>query len=103
MLTGGAATFTSPGIDTGAGETYSISADGVRLASEPGILAPSTLTINLTYASDATFTTAGLSAADIVNIRCSRAERAEARWQDRARISAGRRVASWAASRSDGS
>src|SRR5438552_1124273 len=60
MLTGAAATFTTPGIDRGVGETYSITADGVRLASAPGIVAAvSTLTINLSYHPDATFTTAG--------------------------------------------
>jgi hypothetical protein len=75
MLTGAAATFTSPGIDTGVGETYSISAHGVRvtsaaqLKSAPIQPAVSTLTINLTYASDATFTAAGLSTADIVNMK----------------------------------
>ncbi len=72
MLAGTAATFTSPGLDTGVGETYSISADGVRLASAPGIVpAVGTLTINLTYASDATFTTAGLTAQNILDMKAA--------------------------------
>ena len=71
MLSGSEAAFTSPGIDAGGGETYSISAEGVSLASEASGLAVSTLTINLTYAADATFTAAGLSAADIVNMKAA--------------------------------
>ena len=72
MLTGAAATFTSPGIDSGVGETYSISADGVRLASAPGIVAAvSTLTINLTYDPDATFTSAGLTAQNITDMKAA--------------------------------
>jgi hypothetical protein len=60
----------SPGIQTG-GETYSISATGVRISSTPIPSAVSTLTINLNYASDATFTSAGLSAADIINMKAA--------------------------------
>ncbi|HEV7395485.1 MAG TPA: NF038122 family metalloprotease [Pyrinomonadaceae bacterium] len=71
MLAGTAAAFTSPGIDTGIGETYSISADGVRVTSEPNSPAVSTLTINLTYASDATFTAAGLTAQNITDMKAA--------------------------------
>ncbi|MBS1790357.1 MAG: NF038122 family metalloprotease [Acidobacteria bacterium] len=71
MLAGAAATFTSPGLDTGVGETYSISASGVRVRSASSQLAVSTLTINLTYDPDATFTTAGLSASDIIAMKAA--------------------------------
>jgi hypothetical protein len=71
MLTGSAATLTTPGLDTGVGETYSISADAVRLVSGPISPTVSTLTINLTYDPDSTFTSAGLSAADIVNMKAA--------------------------------
>lgn len=71
MLAGAAATFTSPGLDTGVGETYSISAAGVRVTSAPSQLAVSTLTINLNYDPDATFTAAGLSAADITAMKAA--------------------------------
>ena len=71
MLAGTAAAFTSPGIDTGIGETYSISADGVRVRSEHNTPAVSTLTINLTYASDATFTAAGLTAQNITDMKAA--------------------------------
>lgn len=78
MLIGAAATFTTPGVDTRVGETYSISAHSVRvrpsaqLRSAPSIVpAVSTLTINLTYDPDSTFTSAGLSAADITAMKAA--------------------------------
>lgn len=71
MLAGAASSFTSPGPDTGVGETYSISAARVRVTSAPSLLAVSTLTINLTYDPDATFTAAGLSAADITAMKAA--------------------------------
>ena len=79
MLTGTAATFTSPGIDTGVGETYSISAHGVgvksaaQLRSAPSQPAVSTLTINLTYDPDSTFTAAGLTAQNITDMKAANA------------------------------
>jgi hypothetical protein len=72
MLSGAAATFTSPGIDTGVGETYSISAQGVRVTSSASIVpAVSTLTINLTYDPDSTFTAAGLTAQNITDMKAA--------------------------------
>jgi hypothetical protein len=71
MLAGKTATWTSPGIDTGVGETYSISANGVRLKSNSIEPAVSTLTINLTYDPDSTFTNAGLTASDIANMKAA--------------------------------
>lgn len=73
MLAGAAATFTSPGLDTGIGETYSISAHGVRLVSKPTSPAVSTLTINLTYDPDSTFTSAGLTAQNITDMKAANA------------------------------
>jgi subtilisin-like proprotein convertase family protein len=70
MLQGAPAAFTSPGIDTGVGETYSISSNGVTIGPMPDAPA-SVLTINLTYDPDATFTSAGLTAADIVNMKAA--------------------------------
>jgi len=74
MLAGTAASFTTPGIDNGTGETYSISAAGVRLVSATDIApAVSTLTINLTYDTDATFTNAGLTAQNITDMKAATA------------------------------
>ncbi|HBB96052.1 MAG TPA: hypothetical protein DC054_11740, partial [Blastocatellia bacterium] len=79
MLNGAAATVSSPGIDTGVGETYSISADGLRVKSAAELklaaseAAVSTLTINLTYDPDSTFTNAGLSAQDITDMKAANA------------------------------
>ncbi len=70
MLAGAAASFTTPGIDTGVGETYSISERGVNIGARPE--APATvLTINLTYDPDATFTAAGLTLTDITNMKAA--------------------------------
>ena len=68
MLAGATATFTTPGVDTGVGETYSISSRGVTIGAVPEVPA-TVLTINLTYDPDSTFTTAGLSAADITAMK----------------------------------
>src|SRR5205807_2425498 len=79
MLTGAAATFTSPGIETGVGETYSISAHGVQVTSAAQLRsasiqpAVSTLTINLTYDSNSTFTSAGLTAQNITDMKAANA------------------------------
>lgn len=62
---------TSVSIPAERGETYSISASGVHVGSAPSILAVSTLTINLNYASDATFTAAGLTAQDIIDMKAA--------------------------------
>ncbi len=63
--------FNSTGVDNGAGATYSISANSVRIVSAPSPLAVTTLTINLNYDPDATFTAAGLTAADIIDMKAA--------------------------------